>query len=349
MTETPGAPQATVSIETLRANYAALGEFLRQRHASTEPVQGVPDLLTLLRGLAASERVPIEYASVGTDAIARQLNEPHLGLKLAPYLRGTHGRLVEFINSVSVRFIDYLRIVARYTRIASEIMEYDIIDSADDIVFYLHPNSPHTISYHQIEGFAALLMRAFEGNSAIRLHAAQFTYARPSDDSQAYLAAFNTVPEFNQAANCLRFPASCRNVVIPGKAEAQECLRVLPSFEARYAKLSTTDSAVTRCQFLLRFLLCLGEANLDRLAATLSVSTRTLNRRLKAEGTSFGQLLQQVRKDIAEQHFRDPDSSCTELGFALGYQDYKQFYRAFKQWFGVAPEQYRESVRVNKR
>ena len=77
------------------------------------------------------------------------------------------------------------------------------------------------------------------------------------------------------------------------------------------------------------------------LAEALHVSERTLQRRLQEEGSSFQQLLDDTRRDLAVQHLAQPDLAPLEIAYLLGFADPSNFYRAFKRWYGVAPDAYR--------
>jgi len=73
------------------------------------------------------------------------------------------------------------------------------------------------------------------------------------------------------------------------------------------------------------------------------MSTRTLQRKLAEQGTTFATLLGQVRFSQALYLLEHADSPIYEIAFVLGYQDAASFYRAFKQWSGGrTPESYRQ-------
>jgi AraC-like DNA-binding protein len=77
-------------------------------------------------------------------------------------------------------------------------------------------------------------------------------------------------------------------------------------------------------------------------ARALGMSARTLNRRLRDEGTSFEMLREAARKAQAESLLRDPELSVADVACALGYEDAANFGRAFRRWFGVSPGRHRQ-------
>ena len=74
-----------------------------------------------------------------------------------------------------------------------------------------------------------------------------------------------------------------------------------------------------------------------RVAAGLGMSTSTLQQRLIDRGTSFHELSNDVRRELACGHLRQPGVSVTEITFLLGFTDVSNFTRAFKRWTGTSP------------
>ena len=80
-----------------------------------------------------------------------------------------------------------------------------------------------------------------------------------------------------------------------------------------------------------------------RLAESLGLSTRTLQRKLAALGLSYRGLLEKTRYELALRYLDDPRKSVTEITFLLGFSEQSAFTRAFKRWNGKAPSDYRQS------
>lgn len=84
-----------------------------------------------------------------------------------------------------------------------------------------------------------------------------------------------------------------------------------------------------------------GEASLDRLASELGMSRATLQRRLKAEGTSFEAILDGLRQHLARRYLRRENFSVKKTAYLLGFSDPAAFSRAFKRWTGQSPSELR--------
>lgn len=83
---------------------------------------------------------------------------------------------------------------------------------------------------------------------------------------------------------------------------------------------------------------------IDRVARALKVSPRSLQRALADEGTNFREVLDRVRRALAERHLARPDTSLNEVAFLLGFSEPSAFHRSFKRWTGLTPQQYRASL-----
>ena len=87
-----------------------------------------------------------------------------------------------------------------------------------------------------------------------------------------------------------------------------------------------------------------GPPSQQQIADALHVSNRTLQRKLKEEGTSFMDLLQDTRLQLAQKYLRTPNRSVVETAYLLGFSEPSTFSRAFKGWTGIAPADFRDSA-----
>ena len=91
-----------------------------------------------------------------------------------------------------------------------------------------------------------------------------------------------------------------------------------------------------------------GPPNQKQIAAAMHVSNRTLQRRLRNEGTSFIDLLQDARLALAKKYLAQPQRSIIEIAYLLGFSEPSTFSRAFKRWTGSAPAEFRDAMTGKK-
>jgi len=104
----------------------------------------------------------------------------------------------------------------------------------------------------------------------------------------------------------------------------------------------TVDPFLRDTRIAIRRALPRGGLTIDSLALELSVSRRTLQRRLSSLQSSFKTMLQDVREEQSRRYLDDPRLAVTEIALLLGYSDQASFSNAFRSWCGCAPTEYRQ-------
>jgi len=91
-----------------------------------------------------------------------------------------------------------------------------------------------------------------------------------------------------------------------------------------------------------------GRPNQTAIARSMNMSLRNFQRKLKLEGTSFRELVDTIRKDLAIQFIRDYSRSIGAISYNLGFTEPANFTRSFKAWTGVSPKQFRQAISAGK-
>jgi AraC-like DNA-binding protein len=84
-----------------------------------------------------------------------------------------------------------------------------------------------------------------------------------------------------------------------------------------------------------------GLPHQERIAHLLNLSLRNLQRKLQVDGTSFKEIMDETRKDLAIQYLKGSERSIMEISFLLGFSESSNFSRAFRRWTGDSPQHYR--------
>lgn len=114
-----------------------------------------------------------------------------------------------------------------------------------------------------------------------------------------------------------------------------------PELRRRLSELEAGSSMAERVRGALLELLPLGNGTMEAVARKLYVGTRTLQRHLKDEGTTFQASLNDTREALARHYLTESTLPASEISFLLGYGDPNSFYRAFRAWTGQTPERVR--------
>ena len=83
--------------------------------------------------------------------------------------------------------------------------------------------------------------------------------------------------------------------------------------------------------------------NASSVASRLETTPRTLRRRLRDQGLTFRQILDELRAEVGSRYLRDTDMSIEDIAHALGFSDAANFRHAFRRWTNNSPQQFRES------
>lgn len=288
------------------------------------------------------ERVPIaQVQALWREAIAAT-GDPHLDLRLG-----------ELINPLSMGVLAYVLMHSpTLGRALEKLFQYqEIVCNAiltsgrRDGSWYelvLRLSSPEIIRADYalnsevsvyLAAFRALTGRPFEA-SEIR-----FAYSHPPDTHEHERIFTPARLHFDAPETVLRFSADWLDVPIlnanPGlfplfEQHADDLLRGL-----RQPRLS--DRVKTELVRRLRG----EEPTLAGVADHLAMGVRTLQLHLREEGLSYQQLLDEVRRELAVRHLREPHLSTTDIAYLLGFAEPSVFFRSFKRWTGQTPGAFR--------
>jgi AraC-like DNA-binding protein len=101
------------------------------------------------------------------------------------------------------------------------------------------------------------------------------------------------------------------------------------------------DNLIARTRKIVLDQLASGTPKLGIVASRFNITERQLQRKLKGQGSSFGELLDQVRLDLALRYLQDPRMTMVDISLSLGFHDQSNFVKAFKRWQGETPGHYR--------
>lgn len=158
--------------------------------------------------------------------------------------------------------------------------------------------------------------------------------------SGKYFAFFRCPVHFSAPVNELILPLEAMDRPLPSSNRQMAALhdQVVAGALARLEG----DDIVTRVKALVIEHLPSGSVSEDKTAAALNMSTRTLQRRLRENGQSFGQLSESVRQELAMKYILDRGISLGEISYLLGFSEPSSFSRAFRRWTGRTPRQMRQ-------
>ncbi len=237
--------------------------------------------------------------------------------------------------------------VMRYESLAHDLGRSEIIEGGEHAEYRWH--SPwlaqlpcHHLPESVFAGIAVFVRWLL--HEAVTAYAVEFTHAAPADAEQ-YDIIFRCPVRFNAPYNRILFAPEILQQRLPN-ADPSVQLALRAHADSLLAARAQPAEPVLQQQLrrLLTERLARGDVKLATLASDMAMSSRSLQRHLEKLGTSFQHELDRTRKELAQRYVHDPKLSLTEVAFLLGYSEQSAFTHAFRDWFGVAPSQWRNKV-----
>jgi len=155
--------------------------------------------------------------------------------------------------------------------------------------------------------------------------------------------AFLGVPIVAGPSNTMRF--SRQDALRPFLTASEEMWQTFePTLRRRLGDLEDAASVSDQVKAVLLEGLPSGRTSIEETCKRLAMSKRTLQRRLRLEGTTFGELLEDTRRVLALHYLQNTGITSSEIGFLLGFGETSSFYRAFHAWTGSTPETKRREL-----
>ncbi|MRN54766.1 AraC family transcriptional regulator [Paenibacillus monticola] len=172
------------------------------------------------------------------------------------------------------------------------------------------------------------------------LTALSVEFSHPMGDVQALETYFGC--NIQVGAKCNRLTLRRRDLDRSFVSYNEELLEILtPILDRSLGEQQRSRSIPELVKWIMKRTLTGGHPDIHAIAKELSMSDRTLQRRLTNENTSFKHLLTQARHEQARGYLADPSLDIKEVAFLIGYEDQNSFYRAFRLWEGDTPTNWR--------
>src|SRR5262249_30032561 len=171
--------------------------------------------------------------------------------------------------------------------------------------------------------------------------AIELPYPAPVDLAP-YHAAFHCPVSFDAPTSSLLFSPADMTAALP--ASNPKLAELHERYAGEYLRQFDRAQISQRAREVIIRRLPDGEPRRNEVAGELHTSERTLQRRLEQEGTSFLKLLDDTRRELAEQSLGRLHLSLGQAAYLLGFSDQTSFFRACKRWFDQSPGRYRSQL-----
>lgn len=273
--------------------------------------------------------------------VADALGEAHLGLTLADAIpKGAYG-VGEFLVRAAPTLREVFDNFARYNAILAPGQTFHFAEEHGEARMETWCTvQPPALGRHLNEYTVAIMVRTLFAMADVTPTRAWFTTPRPAS-TERLAAYFRTAQlEFDQPSSGFAIDAAAMTLPVQG-GDAALFAFLEEHAQAALASRPKSDDLVDKLRHVVREALKQGEPNVERLATRMQLSGRTLQRRLSDLGTSFQEVLDQVRFDLARAYLKDARLDLSQVAYLLGYSELRAFDRAFRRWANVAPGEWR--------
>lgn len=297
-----------------------------------------------LEQMAPGTRIPVAAAQQMLANTVRHTGDEDLGLKAAQASEVGDYEVVEYAAASAPTWRAALEVAFRYCRLMNEAADFRLEERDGTAYIVLQSTVPLARPAKDFQTAALFVSSARWLPAGVGQVTVWFSHPEP-ESLEEYRRTFGDVEvRFGQSWDGFVFDAALLDLPMP---QADPSLhRVLRQHADRLLEeLAPGDSLIERVRADILATLKDASVGAETTAARLHMSRRTLTRQLGQHGTSFSELLEDVRRRLAVRYLQTTDHSVEDIAFLLGYSNAAPFVRAFKRWTGKAPLEFRRSQR----
>ena len=233
----------------------------------------------------------------------------------------------------------------RYFKMLSNTYVFKVQKRGDISYVYLFRDSHHrrgiALSNEATFSATVVVLQAITETNIIPVEVS-FTHSPPSS-MDSYLKAFNCQVIFDQPDNYIAYRAEDLKIRT-AKADASINQFLVARVEEETQGMEVHyNRLVVDVEQLIRNALPSGIPSIEYVSDYMSMSKRTLTRRLSEGGVSFRDLIRNTQENISKQLLKQSSRSIGEIAFETGFSDQSAFNRAFKRWTGQSPVEFRKT------
>ncbi|MGI9295813.1 MAG: AraC family transcriptional regulator ligand-binding domain-containing protein [Pseudomonadales bacterium] len=293
--------------------------------------------------------LPPETIGRSWHIVANTVDDPAIGVRAA----ATHFNPVYWqslglatLCSTSVR--DAFERIVRYFSLLSDAAVVQLREDPKTLAFVGYPlQDPEDIGFEAME-FCLMALLTLLREILPTLTPVEIRLLRPTKRAHLdFTELFGCPVSFGSDCVLMSFDLLIVDRILPTSnqalAEYQDC------YSDEFLRMNCNANVLLQVKNSISRLLPGGEPTLTKVAETLGMSERSLQRKLQSEQTNFRRLFLDTRKQMAFQYIEKEQYSLLDISSLLAFSDHSNFSRAFKQWSGLTPSDYRKGYRQLKR
>jgi len=294
--------------------------------------------------LSDRTRIPVIAQIKFLQLVADALADDWIGLTLAADFDLREMGALYYVAASSQLFGDAVQRLERYARLGNEALSVRIKKGKVCGVALSYTGVPRHLDRHQIELLALAFLRLCRQILGRRVTpvSVRFVHHR-SGDLHEMTRHFGDCVEFDAGTDEICFESGLLDVPLASGDPFLSELMLKSCEEVMAGRSSNVSPFRTLVENTIAPLLPHAEVELTTVAGRIGLSERTLSRRLKAEGLTFGEILDDLRRDLAVRHLEERSLPVSQIAWLLGFHGPSSFSHACRRWTGKSPVQFRRT------
>lgn len=289
-----------------------------------------------------SARIQYSVADLLWVGASKLVDDPCFGLRAAKYWHPSNLNALGYAWLASTSLRTALGRFCRYSRILSSGAVIELKEEPGSLYLEITYTERTASFFWRVDALLALLISMCRVNYGEKLDPVYVSISHPEPSCAGdYFALFRCPVEFSAAENRIAFSQQVADERLPGANP--QFAQLNDEIVINYLARLEGENIVHRVKAAIIENLPSGGVSDASIADVLYMNVRSLQRRLKADGTTFKTLLNETRKELAESYIQDDKLTLSEISFMLGFSEISSFSRAFKRWTGASPKAYRQA------
>ena len=263
-----------------------------------------------------------------------------LGLRFSDYWHPGHlGALGHAWLSSNTLYEAFVRL-ERFIHMISKRFNIELAESHENYLVIIKRQNIRQGLHFLMDGMMAVLVKMCRMNYGKSFKPLSIHLVRPEPECKDQFDAFFQCPiKYGAKENSIMLDNATINSNLSGSNSmiADMSDRIIIAYLGKMDESSIID----RVKSEILNQLPNGNISETSVASSIHKSSRTIQRLLNDQGTSFSKLVNETRMELALKYLKDSSLSLTEIAFMLGFSESSAFSRAFKRWTGIAPSAYK--------
>lgn len=284
------------------------------------------------------------YNSIIERAIV-DTQDPVFGLHVGENLNLAAAGLIAQITQSSQTIKQALEYCCEFANLGCSVLPMSLIEEKGYYKIIINPdetwsNESQIAFKHTADGVLAFSIREFQSLTQMKYSPLKVNLPWDENYAKEYERVFSSKVEFN--SDELSIELSKQHVEEKILTSDYDLLRILVAHaQEKSEALKREKGFVGLVKQSVLNMVKPEFPTIDQVASHLNLSSRTLQRKLHEEGSSFKELINQLKEEMAVSYLKDEKLNISDVAYLLSYSDPSSFIRSFKKWKGITPREYR--------